>query len=65
MISIDLDGEPTRLPPGATLADVAALHDGRLVALALNGRVVMRPTWAATRLAEGDEVRIVRAIGAG
>jgi sulfur carrier protein len=49
-------------------ATVAALIDAKMtdaaktgIAVALNGRVVPRAEWSATRLSAGDSVEIVRA----
>ncbi|MGQ0585636.1 MAG: sulfur carrier protein ThiS [Gammaproteobacteria bacterium] len=37
----------------------------RRVAIELNGAIVPRSAWPATRLADGDRLEIVQAIGGG
>jgi sulfur carrier protein len=37
----------------------------RFLAVALNGAVVLRSHWGATRLSPGDEVEIVRPVSGG
>jgi len=53
--------------PGSTLEDlVAALGlDRRRVAVAVNRDVVSRRTFAARRLAAGDRIEILEAVGGG
>jgi thiazole synthase len=66
---IELNGEPHELPPGATLADAVrksgADEDARGVAVALEGEVVPRAEWDATRLTEGHSVEVLAAIQGG
>ncbi len=67
MITITLNGRRRELDGPKT---VAALVDSmglapRQVAVALNGEVVPRGDWAATEIADGDTVEIVRAVGGG
>jgi sulfur carrier protein len=53
--------------PGSTLEDLVAslgLHHRR-VAVAVNRDVVPRRTFAARRLAEGDRIEILEAVGGG
>jgi sulfur carrier protein len=38
---------------------------GRRVAVELNGAIVPRSAWPATRLSDGDRLEIVHAIGGG
>jgi sulfur carrier protein len=72
-MQIALNGEAYELdapPPGgspATLEDlVAALElEGRRLAIEVNGELVPRSGLAAFRLAPGDRVEIVQAIGGG
>ena len=53
----------------ATIADVvhglAGVADPRGVAVALNGAVVPRAQWAATRPADGDTVDVLTAVQGG
>jgi sulfur carrier protein len=44
---------------------VALSINPRQVAVAVNGEVVPRDTWAEARVSDGDEVEIVRAVGGG
>jgi sulfur carrier protein len=37
----------------------------RFLAVAVNGAVVLRSNWSATRLSPGDEVEIVRPVSGG
>jgi sulfur carrier protein len=53
----------------ATIADVvhdlAGVADPRGVAVALNGAVVPRASWAATRPADGDTIDVLTAVQGG
>jgi sulfur carrier protein len=64
-----VNGERRELPPGATVADlIEALpgaHEGRGVAVALDGEVVPRAAWARTPVAEGARVEVVAAVQGG
>jgi len=66
---IVVNGQPRDLPDGTALADLVAdlVGDGsgRGVAVAVNGDVVPRASWAATRLAAGDRVEILTATQGG
>ena len=67
MLTIRLNGETCALP-AATVAELLAaqgVERPRGVAVAVNGQVVPRGAWAAHRLAEGDDVEIVKPIGGG
>ena len=65
--AVHVNGTPAALGPGATVADVVArwcaTADG--IAVACNGDVVPRSTWAATLLHAGDRVEIVTAAAGG
>jgi sulfur carrier protein len=80
MIEVIVNGRPHRGPAGLTVADaVAALTTagagapaaaappaaGRGIAVAVNGEVVRRADWPATRLAPGDEVEVLTAVQGG
>jgi len=64
-----LNGE--RRPAPATglltdlLATVGVTSDTPAVAIALNGRVVPRAGWAASRVAQGDVIDVLRPIQGG
>lgn len=63
---VSLNGIETALPEGSTLADLlATLGACGPLAIEVNGEIVPRSEHGAHRLAEGDRVEIVRAIGGG
>ncbi len=66
---VQLNGTPRDLPDDATVADAVveagAPPDGRGIAVAVDGEVVARITWAGTRLADGQRVEVVAAIQGG
>ena len=66
-VLVKLNGEPRELPDGATLAEAVAeltnLASG--VAAAVNGDVLVRGSWAATPLRDGDQVEVVTAVQGG
>ena len=64
---IQLNGEPFELPDNQSVADLLARLDlaGRRVAVELNLDIVPRSQHYSTRLAEGDHVEVVHAIGGG
>jgi sulfur carrier protein len=66
-MEIILNGKPHQLALGATIADLLAQLDlaGRRIALELNETIVPRSQYEAHRLAAGDRVEIVHAIGGG
>jgi sulfur carrier protein len=61
--SIVLNGreETVRVRTIAALLDEKGIESGRGVAVARNGAVAPRSTWASTPLEAGDEVEIVQA----
>ena len=66
-MQIQLNGEARTLAPDST---VAALVEslglaGRRIAVEVNEEIVPRSEHVATRLAEGDRVEVVHAIGGG
>jgi len=68
-VRIELNGEPVELADAATVADAVAAAgvDGepRGVAVAVDGEIVRRAEWDATRLREGQSVEVVRAVQGG
>jgi thiazole synthase len=68
-MTIELNGEPTELAAGSTLADAVresgVAREGRGVAVALDGEVVPRAEWDSTRLAEGSAVEVLAAVQGG
>jgi sulfur carrier protein len=68
-LTVTLNGEPQRLPEGATVADAViaagAPADGRGVAVAVAGEVVPRGAWATRQLAADDRVEVLQAVQGG
>jgi sulfur carrier protein len=66
-VQVKLNGEPSDLPDGSTVAQAVAeltvASSG--VAAAVNGEVVPRGSWAATTLRDGDQIEIVTAVQGG
>jgi len=66
--TIVLNGETRPLPPGvdtvASLVEALALT-GKRVAVERNGEIVPRSRFADDRLADGDRVEVVIAVGGG
>ena len=67
MIGITLNGKPGEIERPQTVTDLLQTLNVRpeQVAVAVNGEVVSRDTWAATTIKDGDVVEIVRAVGGG
>lgn len=64
---IKLNGKPQSAPDGATvlaLAESLGLNL-RQVAIEKNREIVPKSTYADVRLAEGDEIEVVKFIGGG
>ncbi|QXG74400.1 sulfur carrier protein ThiS [Modestobacter sp. L9-4] len=66
-MNLTVNGSPVDLPEDATVADLVALRSGGhdRVAVARNGDVVPRSTWAATRLSSGDAVEVLAPTAGG
>jgi sulfur carrier protein len=66
-IGIRVNGEPRRVAAGTTIATLLAQMDaaGRRVAVERNGAIVPKSQHAATRLADGDRLEVVIAVGGG
>ena len=65
---VELNGKPTALPDGATVAgaiDASGAAARRGVAVAVDGEVVPRSEWDATRLHEGEKIEVLAAIQGG
>jgi sulfur carrier protein len=64
-----VNGRPTDLAEGATVADVVAAlgHDPSRpgVAVAVDREVVRRPAWRSTTLHEDQEVEVLTAVQGG
>ena len=67
MTSVTLNGEPRKLPDGATVETaVRELGEpGRGVAVAVDGEVVPRRDWARTEVRDGQQLEVVRAVQGG
>lgn len=69
MPTVTLNGDRHTLPEGATVQDAieaaGAPGDGRGVAVALDGEVVPRAEWSATRLDDDREVEVLHAVQGG
>jgi sulfur carrier protein len=67
MIQVTINGLVERLPADTSL--LALLHDrtlaGKRVAVERNGEIVPKGRHAETRLADGDRLEIVVAVGGG
>lgn len=67
MITLSVNGQSRAIDPGITLAallDELSLS-GKRVAVEKNGEIVPRSRYPETRLAEGDQLEIVVAVGGG
>lgn len=66
-MTVQVNGEARELTDGTNVADVVrALTDAeRGVAVAVDGEVVPRSAWAATALADGQHVEVLRAVQGG
>jgi sulfur carrier protein len=66
-MTVVLNGTPTHVGPGSTLADlvVALALPDRGVALALDGEVVPRRRWCDTGIRDGACVEVVTAMQGG
>ncbi len=66
---IELNGRPTEVPAGATVADAVAEAgadgDSRGVAVAVDGEVVRRGEWGKRELRSDQTVEVVRAVQGG
>ncbi len=67
MIQLSVNGQIRRLEPGSDLARlIQALElSGKRIAVEKNGEIVPRSRYAGTRLADGDSLEIVVAVGGG
>ncbi len=66
-IDIQVNGEARRAPGGTTVADLLTELGaaGKRVAVERNGEIVPRSLHAGTRLAAGDRIEVVVAVGGG
>ncbi|HSR82645.1 MAG TPA: sulfur carrier protein ThiS [Streptosporangiaceae bacterium] len=66
-MEIVVNGKPRRAAADVSLAQaVAMLTDAETgIAAAVNGDVIRRAAWEATRLSDGDEVEVLTAVQGG
>jgi sulfur carrier protein len=66
-LDLSLNGEPHRLPAGATVLDLLAGlgRDPRTVAVERNGEIVRRAEYGGTRLEAGDRLEVVHFVQGG
>jgi sulfur carrier protein len=67
-MQVTLNGSPHHFdPPPATVAElVRALHlEGKRIAVEMNGEIVPKSRYAQTRVAAGDQLEVVAAVGGG
>jgi sulfur carrier protein len=68
-MNVTVNGKPSTMVDGATVADVVFAVTGvpqpRGVAVARGGAVVPRSAWVGTVLAEGDRVEVLTATQGG
>ena len=62
-----LNGEPQEVPDAASVADALTGHDvpSRGVAVAVDGEVVPRASWASSTLVEGARLEVLTAVQGG
>jgi len=67
VIQLSVNGQVRRLEPGANIAQLLDSLEltGKRVAVERNGEIVPRGRYTATRLADGDALEIVVAVGGG
>lgn len=67
MIEIVLNGEPRQLAENLSLTELVEQlgYTGKRIAIERNGEIVPRSRHADTRLAAGDRLEIVIAVGGG
>ena len=66
-ISAEVNGEQRTLSPGTTVEDVVLLFVAHLqgYAVARNGEVVPRSTWAKVEIEGGDRIEVLGAVPGG
>jgi sulfur carrier protein len=66
-MQIIVNGQPREVPEGATAAELVELLEltGRRLAMEVNGDILPRSRHAGHRLAAGDRIEIVHAVGGG
>lgn len=64
---VTVNGEEREFPADATVADLVETlpYAPEQIAIAINRTIARREEWPTRRLADGDNVEIVRAVGGG
>jgi sulfur carrier protein len=67
VIALTINGEPRRFEEDLSVAELIEQLDlqGKRLALERNGEIVPRGSFASQRLADGDRLEIVVAVGGG
>jgi len=67
VIQLSVNGQVQRIEPGANIARLLETLElsGKRVAVEKNGEIVPRSQYPSTRLADGDTLEIVVAVGGG
>lgn len=67
MIRVSLNGKPREFPATLTFAQLLDELDleGKRLAIERNGEIVPRSRFADSRLADGDRIEVVIAVGGG
>jgi len=67
MIALTINGEPRRFEGPLTVADLLECLElsGKRIALERNGEIVPRGSFERQRLADGDRLEVVVAVGGG
>jgi sulfur carrier protein len=67
LLDLSVNGDPHRLPAGATVLDLLAGlgRDPRTVAVERNGEIVRRGDFRGTRLEAGDRLEVVHFVQGG
>jgi sulfur carrier protein len=67
VIQLSVNGQVQRVEPGADVARLLQMLElsGKRIAVERNGEIVPRSRYAGTRLADGDALEIVVAVGGG
>jgi sulfur carrier protein len=67
VISVTLNGTPREFPASLTFTQLLDELDlaGRRLAVERNGEIVPRSLFADSRLADGDRIEVVMAVGGG
>jgi len=67
MIALTINGEPRRFDEALTVAQLIERLEltGKRIALERNGQIVPRGQFGKERLADGDKLEIVVAVGGG